>query len=112
MRTWEEAVCEYSAARGITKGREIIAPRDNSEAHEFTEAPESGKARRITADQFKEAPQSDKGARHRDEKAPTPASRANALSFEPFEILCGPRWLPLEDLLFGEDAPCGSASSF
>ena len=112
VRTWEEAVCEFSAARGITKGREIIAPRDNSEAHEFTEAPESGKARRITADQFKEAAQSDKGARHRDEKAPTPASRANALSFEPFEILCGPKWLPLEDLLFKEDEPCQSASSF
>ena len=112
VRTWEEAACEFSAARGITKGREIIAPRDNSEAHEFTEAPESGKARRITADQFKEAPQSDKGARHRDEKAPTPASRANALSFEPFEILCGPKWLPLEDLLFRADEPCQSASSF
>ena len=89
VRTWEEAACEFSAAQGIIESRELRA------------TPE-----------FNGARQSHTGARQREEGVPPPASRANARSFPVCEILCGPKWLPLEDLLFRADEPCQSASSF
>lgn len=89
VRTWEEAACEFSAAKGII------------ESHELRATPE-----------FNGARQSHTGARQREEGAPPHASRANAHSFPVCEILCGPQWLPIEDLLFRADEPCQSASSF